>query len=327
VLVYEPSANHLVRRSWDGPAATFDSIFPIIQWLNTFTGEKGKLDMGGSVSTTAFDFALMCGADPVILAGQDLSFSHNRTHAADSLAEYYFLKMNCRTRTTETLSNKFSASKADLKLKSNSGEQVSTDRRLLLFYWWFDKKCSDLNGVKVYNTARHGAAIKGAEFVDSEELAQRITKEFRPVKKETGSPSKGTPVDEGLLARESKAMAGSLAPVLKKIDQACGLADDLYRKVRTGNQDLGRIIKELDSIDQYLESRKAENFFIQATMQRIILNITEGYEDFLNDEERENKNLGTARKSVLLYGELKKSVEYNIRLFNELTGQMEKNIP
>jgi hypothetical protein len=43
--------------------------------------DKGRVDVGESVSTFMLDAAIRMGADPVVFIGQDLAFSDGHTHA------------------------------------------------------------------------------------------------------------------------------------------------------------------------------------------------------------------------------------------------------
>ncbi|MBR1911323.1 MAG: DUF115 domain-containing protein, partial [Treponema sp.] len=56
------------------------SMFPIGQYFEKQLGQKGKLGAGGSVSTTAWDFARICGARSIYMAGMDLGFPGKQTH-------------------------------------------------------------------------------------------------------------------------------------------------------------------------------------------------------------------------------------------------------
>ncbi|HOV64692.1 MAG TPA: DUF115 domain-containing protein, partial [Spirochaetia bacterium] len=63
------------------------SLFPLGTFLENYIGKKPQLGAGGSVSTTAWDFARICGAVPILFAGLDLGFPDKQTHYRGSFFE------------------------------------------------------------------------------------------------------------------------------------------------------------------------------------------------------------------------------------------------
>ncbi len=64
---------------------TYDSlataVFHIRPWLNRIFGRGATLATGGHAGSAAFTLALLSGANPLVLIGQDLSFQPEATHA------------------------------------------------------------------------------------------------------------------------------------------------------------------------------------------------------------------------------------------------------
>ena len=325
VLVYEPSCHFMIPRRWPGPRMTFDSIFPLIQWVTGITGEKGKLDMGGSVSTTAFDFAVRCGADPIILVGQDMAFDRDKTHSRGSLVEYVLLKQNTRLATTETRSFRLTSSNVTVKVKSNSGKLVSSDRRLLLFYWWFAAKMKSLApATRVVTLSRDGAFVNGIAYLPADKALEMIDRNgsIEPFGKLIPSGNDDSGVRDRL-ASEASAMAGSLRGLKDVTARAEELSRKLYDLVRTRSKsDRGAILRELDAIDKTIHSRQKENRLIGITMQKILFSITEGGDDFLTEDEKKDKDLSVAKRSVVLYSEMARSARYNLKIVEDIGREL-----
>ncbi len=318
-LVYEPSTYFRIPNGFSGKRHSFDSIFPLIQWVASTTSPKGELDMGGSVSTSAFDLLYRMGAGTITLIGQDMAFSYNKTHASGSLVEYVLLKRNTRTKNLESLSNRLTGSNVIVKIKSNSGKMVNSDRRLLLFYWWFENKVKKLSACKVFTISEEASAIKGIDYLQADELERMI--DSSPIKfdrKTLNLPDPATP-DLGKFRNETEKTAQSLRDLIHKMNEAVDLAEKAYRAIKTANLSvLPKYVRGMDAIDKYIRERQQENRLIGITMQRVIHSIIEDYEDYLSAEEKQNKDLAAIRKSLLMYTEMKKSAEYNLGLFEGL---------
>ena len=325
ILVYEPSCHFLIPRRWPGRRMTFDSIFPLIQWVSEVTGEKGKLDMGGSVSTTAFDFAVACGADPVVLVGQDMAFDRDKTHGRGSLVEYVLLKQNNRTATMETRSHRLTFSNVAVKVNSNAGRSVTSDRRLLLFYWWFAEKMKTVNAsTRVISVAPNGAAVKGIAFLQQDKALALLSEAAgRTAGMDLFHDTKNKGDSRETLAKAAVAMAGSMRGLSDVAKRAEELSLRLYDLVKIRSKaDRSVILKELDAIDRTIETRKKENRLIGITMQKILFSITEGADDFLTGEEKADKNLSVAKRSLVLYREIARGAAYNLRLLEDLGKEL-----
>ncbi|PKA10875.1 hypothetical protein CH372_17140, partial [Leptospira meyeri] len=81
-------------------------------------------------------------------------------------------------------------------------------------------------------------------------------------------------------------------------------------------------IKQMDSIDEQVSGKKGLNEILSLGIQRIILTITEGYDDNLTLEEKENPRLAVAKKSLLLYEGLYSSVQSTKRMLTKSLYRM-----
>ena len=84
------------------------------------------------------------------------------------------------------------------------------------------------------------------------------------------------------------------------------------------NKRLGKLLVQMDEIDEIISQKKGLSKLISITIQRIIFQITEGYEHHLTDEENRHRELKIAKKSLLLYEGLMGGVNFNIALFKRM---------
>lgn len=78
-LVFDPIIYHQIPTDWKGPKAIMQ-IWPFRYW-SAAGCEVGLVEVGPSVANTAFDLLHRMGADPIVMAGQDLSYRGEKMHA------------------------------------------------------------------------------------------------------------------------------------------------------------------------------------------------------------------------------------------------------
>jgi hypothetical protein len=111
------------------------------------------VDTGGSVATTALDILIKMGFSEIVLLGQDLAYSKNRSHALQS------------TSRIEVVSNE-----SLLSVLANDGTMVKTTTILSIYRRWFERKVAENKHVIFKNTAEKGAVIQGVPFVHISEI-------------------------------------------------------------------------------------------------------------------------------------------------------------
>jgi hypothetical protein len=164
VLVAESAAHpSALRKPWRA-AFLCSSLFPLGQFMEERLGDRGRLGAGGSVSTTAWDFARVAGASPLYFAGLDLGYPGKATHAANSLFERRSLHDAKRLATAETASLSAILSAGPCLVQDNSGGKVLTDKRMLLYLWWFESRMARHPELPTYTLSPGGAAIPGMPF-------------------------------------------------------------------------------------------------------------------------------------------------------------------
>jgi hypothetical protein len=140
VLVAEPSACPRIFRDREERFFLCSSLFPLGETLEIAVGEKGKLGAGGSVSTSAWDLARLLGARPLYAAGLDLGFPGMRTHCRGAYPEGMWLSVSDRCAPLESASFRSLRDIGLFPARSAGGGSTPTDRRMLLYKWWFENQ-------------------------------------------------------------------------------------------------------------------------------------------------------------------------------------------
>jgi hypothetical protein len=154
--VYPPALRHPFKQVF-----LCASLFPLGRFIEDRVDPKGALGAGGSVATTAWDFARSLGSAAIYIAGLDLSFPGFKTHFKGAAFEEKALTESSRflpgeTRSVHALRDglPFSAPAAD-------GGKVLTDRRLSIYAAWFENRFPLYPGLRNYSFSTRGLAIPG----------------------------------------------------------------------------------------------------------------------------------------------------------------------
>ncbi len=124
-------------------------------------GRASILDVGGSVSTAAFEIARLVGANPIVLVGLDLAFdTSGRSHASGcgtGREDFYGELVPERANVLKRYGIFF--------VEGQSGEPVPTRLAWMDYLFWFERHIAALKekGVRVINTSARGSRIHGAE--------------------------------------------------------------------------------------------------------------------------------------------------------------------
>jgi hypothetical protein len=147
------------------------SLFPLGRFIEDRVDPKGRLGAGGSVATTAWDFARSLGTRQVWIAGLDLAYPELKTHFRGAFFEDRSHAESERRSPAETWSLRalrdgrpFKAPAAGSASEQGPPEhQVLTDRRLSLYAAWFDAQFRRFPEVRNYRLFSGGLAIRGLE--------------------------------------------------------------------------------------------------------------------------------------------------------------------
>lgn len=153
-LIFDITIYPEIARNYRGPKFVGSCMEDLLSWVNNLVGqEKGLYDMGPSVANVALSLAVNFGCNPVILVGQDLAYKDGKYHAKGTAYDH--------------ITKEHFKGKDILEIEGIDGSPVTTDRVMLTFLHWFEKKITSLNGkLKVIDATEGGARIPGTTIMD-----------------------------------------------------------------------------------------------------------------------------------------------------------------
>jgi len=309
VLVADPAVHPLTLRRYGGDLLITSSVFAPGKVVERFSGRKGQIAAGGSVSVAAFDLARILGADPIILLGLDLSYPLGRTHIAGSLAETLVLSACTRLEPAHTVFARVIRSGQPVVKTDRAGKPVVTDRRMLLYEGWFERQGRDC-GARVVNATRGGLAIPGIEDAPLERLAAEIGAGDAERKRECMTElRKGAPgaslnrrgIEDFIRFLEG---TGKNLSLIDSLSRRAGEVAETCLRSGAGRADG---MDELSRLDGEILAFREETSLLSMVMQGSITDIIEGR----NTGDRES----AYRNSLLLYSSIAEGSRFLTRLF------------
>ncbi|MCP5495767.1 MAG: motility associated factor glycosyltransferase family protein [Leptospiraceae bacterium] len=326
VLVFDPTSTyHTLRLSEKLKKAFFSSSpFPLINILKKHSKtEIGDIKFGGSVSTNAVDFAELMGAEKVYFVGQDLAFTEGYAHCRGAVLEERLNFKETRYFRREKHNFKQLTALPKMYTKGYDGKIHQTNEKMLIFKKWF----SDSHNNKWINLTFTGAEIEGipqATFANSFENTPNETKKEIQNAREFIKQFANKPTQEYIhlpnLTEEMYGTIEELSSFEKVLLEGLEISQKIYTVIlqnREENRDFKNLLIKMDKIDTEVSARENLSLMISSSLQRVILSITEGYDTNLTVEEKANKRLGIAKKSVLLYNGLLESTRLNRKLLKK----------
>jgi len=146
------------------------SMFPLGMFIEKRVDPKTRLGAGGSVASTAWDFARFLGAQEIWIAGLDLAFPDLKTHFRGARFEEISNSSSTRFNPAEKWIVRALRDGFPFKATSARGGQVTTDKRLSLYAAWFEAQFAQNKQIQNYSLFHEGLAIKGLHAADSQKL-------------------------------------------------------------------------------------------------------------------------------------------------------------
>lgn len=144
-----------------------NSQFPIGNYFERkldIVDELGDLGTGGSVASSAWNFAKFCGAKEIFTAGLDFSYPEKQTHVKGSSAEQSFHDVSDRIKSAEYQTGKILFSADTFYENSFDGKEVLTDSRMKMFAWWFESRIANSPEIKNFSLCKKSLKIPGFRY-------------------------------------------------------------------------------------------------------------------------------------------------------------------
>jgi hypothetical protein len=249
------------------------SLFPLGRFIEDRLDPKGILGAGGSVATTAWDFARLLSPSSIWIAALDLAFPGYKTHFSGALFESRSLAEADRFRPAETRSAGALRGGFPFKAPAAGGGTVLTDRRLSLYSAWFENRFREYPETPVFNLSAQGLAVTGLKTASMEELLalppcrDRIDRLLESAFARIEAVFYDKEETERREARYQAALGGLLEG-LKRIrdlaEEAAGAAERGLEQIPPGkgaggDPALGKLLKRLDQVNKIIAESEVKD--------------------------------------------------------------------
>ncbi len=280
------------------------SLYPLGRYLESLAGKpKGILGAGGSVSTSAWDFARLLGCAPLYMAGLDLGFPRGHTHARASLFEQRSLAQG--NRLAPSSHDLFCAMRGGVPFtaKANDGTALVSDKRLSLYAWWFSAKASRYPETQSCTLSSGGLAIPGLPLRSMEEILRLpIRRDGIDAAIASVLPAAGSGRD-----LDASMLNDALASLIRELDYMAALACEgrlmASDALAMSESQAAALLPELERIDGELLGSKAKEIvgFLFASI-----------DDFIPGRARTLRD--SLSSSLRLYGAIGESARWHADL-------------
>jgi len=240
------------------------SLFPLGRFIEDRLDPKGELGAGGSVATAAWDFARSLGASRIWIAGLDLSFPGLKTHFRGALFEDRALGASFRFSPAETWSVRALRDGGPFLAKNALGEPVLTDQRLSLYASWFENRFSMFPEIKNLSLSGEGLKIRGMDVAEEKALLalpprrDEINALLKNAFTKAANDFSSLEAERAVKYEEAlKTLLQGLGDITRIAEEAADLTATFcgrFRKGHTKAGDEGKILKKLDSANQFINT-------------------------------------------------------------------------
>lgn len=285
----------------------FASRFPLAQFMEQKLGITTELGAGGSVSTTAWDFARFLGVSTIFVAGLDLAFPEKKTHVKGSFFEESVHQESTRFDTAETRSFLSLYTAGPFVASNYLGEPVLTDKRMSLYSWWFEAQLANYPQNKTLTLTKQGLKIPGIEASNLEALLQKedirdsIDNTIHTIVFDLNHPQK----NQNMLYQEA------LQDLIFALEDIGKLANSAIKICSEGQKDrpnklIANKIRELNAIDSFLLHHSAKD---------LIAMIFDQHKENTSTSEKSTED--PFAQSINLYRKIWKAADRNLRLLKK----------
>lgn len=300
ILIAEGAAYPSVFRFDCKRIVLMSSLFPLGKYIEARLGKKGPLASGGSVATSAWDFAKAIGSKEIYAAGLDLGYPDKQTHVKGSAFEEAAHAISSRLNPAELQTARILFSAKNSLAKNFEGSPIITDERMTLFAAWFENQIAGSSGATTFTFGKKGLFIKGVQFFELDKFLQKP--KIAAQKKEFfDHASKNFNFYD---KEKFDAVVAELKDGLKTISALAKKGIALCNDMLCGDPRAQKQIGELDLIDKEILQSQAKNvaalvFPTERQLEKI----------FARSQLPQSPLQNAAAKSRIIYSELLKSIE------------------
>ncbi len=308
ILIAEPTISPKIAKNYPGTVLFCDVGF-LKNWVNKFSDEKGELKMGGSVITAAYTLAKTMKAEPIVFLGTDMAYSENSLHFRGAELEKEWLFSQNKLITQEA--NQYNFLKK-IHLTPHKGfydNTVYTDIKFQTYITWLEKHFKQDSNLNIINATEGGIKF---EHIRHDSL-ENVLKDYSGYKKEININliSEDYEKNSNFFLKEIDILIEKLPELRTLSDKAYNLSNKLIKQYKNKKKLSNVLLKELDLIDEKLASFESTEI-IGLSIQKVISQISEGFDHQLSEEERNSDELKALKYSSVLYEGIRDSADFSI---------------
>ncbi len=268
VVVTESAVYPSVLRHPRGKAFLCSSLFPLGRFVEDRVDPKGELGAGGSVATTAWDFARTIGAAPLWVAGLDLGFPGCKTHFKGALFEERVHAETVRTAPVELRSFRALRDGIPFRAPDAAGGRVLTDKRLALYAAWFESRFARHPEARPLSLSERGLRIAGMESRGIRELLDLPERRREIDIRLEAALQRADGAFGAEAARESRAAAfgRAVGDLARSLEELRGIAEEAEAAARSAfdrrsglsGAEVGRVLEVLDGANAVIAASSAK---------------------------------------------------------------------
>lgn len=281
-------AHHVIIEHQKGKKIFYNDGDAISNEMYDVTGrELPDVSSGGSVACSAFSMLYKMGFQTIILVGQDLAYTDNKSHADGTFRE----KMP-----EEDTKNM-------VMVKGNYVDKIPTRRDFRIFLDWFNmyiKGAKEHEGIRVINATEGGAYIEGTEVMALKDAIEEACREEVHFSEKIDGM-------ESSFSKEERQKAidylHSIPGEYEEIRKTAGLLQKTYKKLdklsRSGNvnrENMLKLLKRVKKLTRRCQDRAAYQL-IDQTMTTADYIIRSEY--YYEGDSTEGEVKEIARKGIL----------------------------
>ena len=249
-----------------------------------------NIPTGGSVATTAYSFGIQMGAKTVILVGQDLAMTGNKTHADGTFQD--------KMQEIDTDSGEY------FEVDAIDGGKVLSRADFKLYLDWFEKYIKEWTAITTVDATEGGALIHGSKIMTLKKAIQKYCKRDFNVKWHINRVKKLFPDEYQEIPLEYFENADKkLEDVRKKALEGIKYYEKLEsisKKNGFSQKEFQKILKKIKKINNYMEKDyMAET--VNDSIKGMELALRPQIYQLQDDRQKEMEDIAKQGK-VMLYG-------------------------
>lgn len=230
---------------------------------------------GGSVANEAFSIARMLGCTRIILVGQDLAFTDNRTHSAQSVRGSWNIDVS---------------NLQHVKVEGIDGSMLQTSGEFILYKNWFEEEIVKNKDLLVIDATEGGAKIKGSKI---QTLKQAVKEQC---KKKVDMEAAFKQAEDYFSEQEKQEFKAYIARLPQELENGSkmiqeGIADyqkmqKLIDKNQYHNKQFIKLFKQVTKLTEQLDTMPAMEY-VRNQIQTETTEILREIYKTTNEEKRE----------------------------------------